>query len=80
MGPSAQLTSVQLKEINADDKNTDKCAREVKEQVEDGEEILDPANSSSVMNKVCITTNKEFEYKCVDAAVRQLNGHPIHQS
>jgi hypothetical protein len=46
MGPSAQLTSMQLKEINADDKNTDKCAREVKEQVEDGEEVLDPANSS----------------------------------
>ena len=48
MSPSAQLTSEQLKEFIEDEKNTDKGAREVQEQVEDGEEVLDPDNTSSV--------------------------------
>jgi len=46
MSLSAQLTSTQLKEIIEDEKNTDKSAREVQEQVEDGEEVLDPENTS----------------------------------
>jgi hypothetical protein len=59
MSPSAQLTSEQLKEITEDKKNTDKDAREVQERVEDGEEVLDPANTSSVVTTVLstITTN-----------------------
>jgi len=36
MSLSAQLTSEQLKEIIEDEKNMDKGAREVQEQVEDG--------------------------------------------
>jgi len=48
MSPSAQLTSEQLKVIIEDEQNTDKGAREVQELVEDGEEVHDPENTSSV--------------------------------
>ena len=61
MSPSAQLTWDQLKEIMEDEKNTDKGAWEVQEQVEDGEEVLDPANTSSVLNTVLSTINNKFE-------------------
>jgi hypothetical protein len=47
---SAQLTSKQLKEIIENEKNTGQIAREFQEQVEDGEEVLDRGNSSSVLN------------------------------
>jgi hypothetical protein len=80
MSPSGQLTSEQLKEIIEDEKNTDKDAREVQEQLEDGEEVLDPANASSVLNMVLSTINNEFEHKCLDEAVRLLNAHSIRQS
>jgi len=80
MSPSSQLTSEQLKEIIEDEENTDKGAREVQEQVEDGEEILDPANTSSAFNTVLSTINNEFEHNCLDEAVRLLNAHPIRQS
>ena len=46
----------------------------------DGEENLDPVNTSSVLNTVLNTTNKEFEHKCLDEAVRLLNAHLIRQS
>jgi flagellar hook-basal body complex protein FliE len=58
MTSSAQLTSEQLKEIIEDAKKTHKSAREVQEQVEDGEDVLDPANTSSVLNTVFSTINK----------------------
>jgi len=58
----------------------DKSAREVQEQVEDGEEVLDPANASSVLNAVLTTINNEFDHECVDEAVRLLNAHPIRPS
>jgi len=77
---SAQLTSKQLKEIIEDEKNMDEGAREGQEQVEDGEEVLDPANSSSVMITFIITINNEFEHECLDVAVRLLNAHQICQS
>jgi len=80
MTPSAQLTSKQLKEILEDQKNTDKGAREVKEQVEDGEEVINPANTSSVLNTVLGTINNKFEHECLLEAVRLLNAHPIRQS
>ena len=80
MSPSAQLTSEQLKEIIEDEKNTDKDAREVQEQLEDGEEVLDPANTSSVLNTVLSTINNEFEHECLDEAVRLLNAPSIRQS
>ena len=80
MSPSAQLTSEQLKEIIEDEKKTDQSAREVQEQVEDGEEVLDPDNTSSVLSTVLNTINNEFEHECLDEAVRLLNAHPIRQS
>jgi len=43
----AELISGQLKEIIANENNTAKGAREDQEEVEDGEEVLDPANTSS---------------------------------
>jgi len=80
MTPSAQLTSKQLKEIIEDENNTDKGAREVQEQVEDGEEVPDPANTSSVLNTVLNTINNEFEHKSLDEVLRLQNAHPIRQS
>jgi len=80
MGTSARLTSEQLKGIIKDEKKTDQSAREVQEQVEDGEEVLDPTNTSSVLNPVLNTINNQSEYECLDEAVRLLNAHPIRQS
>ena len=70
MSLSAQLTSKQLKEIIEDKRNMDKSAREVQERAEDGEEVLDPENTSSVLNTVLNTINKEFEQECLDDVVR----------
>jgi len=80
ISPSTKRTSEQLKEIIQKEKKKDKSAREVQEQVEDAEEVLDPANTSSVLIKVHITINNEFEPECLDEAVKLLNAHPIHQS
>jgi phosphosulfolactate synthase (CoM biosynthesis protein A) len=70
MGFSAQLTSEQLNEIIEYQKNTDKSAREVQEQVEKGEEVLDPENTSSIPNKGLYTINNPFEHDCLDELVR----------
>jgi len=80
MSLSAQLTSKQLKEIIENEMNTDKSAREVHEQVEDGEEVLDPENPSSVLNTVLNAINNEFEHEFLDEAVRLLNARSIRQS
>jgi hypothetical protein len=80
MGLSAQMTSKQLKEIIVDEKNKYKSAREVQGQGEDGEGVLDPENTISVLNLVLNTINNEFEHQCLDEAVRLLNARPIHQS
>jgi hypothetical protein len=80
MSPSAQLTSEQLQEIIEDEMKTDQGAREVQEQVEDGDEVLDPENTSSVMRTVPSTINNEFEHECPNEVVRLLNAHRIHQS
>ena len=61
MSISAQLTSEQLKEIIEDEKNRDKGARAVQEQVEDAEEVPDPENTSSVQNMVHNIINNEFD-------------------
>jgi len=79
MSPSAQLTSEQLKEIIEVENKTDKGVREVQEQV-DGEEDLDPENTSSVLNTVLKTINNEFEHRCPEEGVRLLNAHAIRQS
>jgi uncharacterized protein YdeI (YjbR/CyaY-like superfamily) len=60
MSPSAQLTLKQLQEIIANKKNTDNGAREVQEQLEDGEEVLDAVNSSSVLNTIVNAINHKF--------------------
>jgi len=80
MSLSAQLTSEQLKEIIENEKNTEKSAREVQEQVEDGEEVLNPENTSSGLNTVLNTINNEFEHESLDEAVSLLNARPIPQS
>jgi hypothetical protein len=79
MHPSAQRTSEQLKEIIEDQKNTDRRAREVQEQV-NVEEDLNPDNTCSVLYTVINRINKEFEHWSLDEVVRMLNAHPIHQS
>jgi len=61
MSWSAQLTPKPLKEIIEDEMNMDKSASEVQEQVQDGEEVLDPENTSLVLNTVLITMNNQFE-------------------
>ena len=48
--------------------------------MEDGEGLLDPVNTRSVLNTLLSTINNEFEHECLDEAVRLLNAHPIHQS
>jgi hypothetical protein len=63
-----------------DENNTEKDARDVQEQVEDGEEVLDQANPSSVLNKVLSTINNEFEHDSLDQEVRLLNAYSIGQS
>jgi len=80
MSLCAQLTSEQLKEIIENEKNTDNSAREVQEQLEDGEVVLDSENTSSVVNAVLNTINNEFEHECLDEAVRLLNARPIRES
>jgi len=80
MSLSAQLTSEQLKEMIEDEKNTEKSARGVQEQVENGEKVLDAEHTSSVLNTVLNTINNKFEHECLDAAVRLLNACPIRQS
>jgi hypothetical protein len=59
---------------------TDQGARDGKEQVEDGEVVLDPENTSSVLGTIFITVNNEFQQDRRDVAVRLLNVHPIRQS
>jgi hypothetical protein len=80
MSLSAQLTSEQLKEIIEYEKNMGKGTREVEEQVEDVEEVLDPENTTSVLNTVLNTINNEYEHECPDEAVRLPNARPTHQS
>ena len=80
ISPSAQLTSERLKDIIEDEKNTDKGGREVEEQVEDGEGVLNPENTSSELNAVLNTINNEFEHMCLGEAVTLQNAHPIGQS
>jgi hypothetical protein len=80
MSPSAQHTSEQLKEIIENEKKTDQGATDVQEQVEDGEGVLDPDNTSSVLSTVLNTINNEFGHECLDEVVSLLNIHPIRQS
>jgi len=79
MRSSAQLTSEQQKENIVDDNNTDKCEREVPEEVEDGEKLLDPANTSSEFNMVISRISNEFEPESRNEVIRHLNAHPIYQ-
>jgi len=65
---------VHRKEIIEDENKRDNSARDVQEQMEDGEEILNPDNSSSEYNTDINTINNELEHESYDEAVRWLNG------
>jgi len=69
MSPSAQRTLEQPKEIIENEKNTDKGALEVHEQVVNGEKVLDPANTSLVLDSVLGSINIQFEHECLNEAV-----------
>jgi hypothetical protein len=58
---------------------SDKCTREGQNQV-NGEEALNPDNTSSVLNTVLNTINNEFEQECLDEPETLLNADAIHQS
>jgi len=79
MSPSAQLTSEQQKTIIEAEKKTEQGATKVQAQV-DGEDDLDPENTSSVLNTVLNKINNEFEHECLEEAVRLLNAHLTCQS
>jgi len=80
MSLSTQLTSEQQKDIIEDEKNTDKSAWQVQEQLEDRDEVLDPNNRSALLNTVLNAVNHEFEHQCLDEAFRLRNTRPIPQS
>jgi len=79
MSPSAQLTSEQLTEITEDEKKTNKRSREVREHVEDGEEVLNPDNCGLLLNTILNTINNEFEHEFLDEQPRQQNAPQIHR-
>jgi len=62
-----------------DKENTHNGRMQVKEQVENGEEVLHPGNTSSVLNLVLSTIDYEFEHKCLDKVISLLNAHSICQ-
>jgi hypothetical protein len=80
MSPSAQLTAEQLQEIIEDEKKTHQGSGEVMEQVEDGEVVLDPDDTSLAWSTGLNTINDECEHECVDQAVRLLDSHQFRQS
>jgi hypothetical protein len=80
MSFSVQITSKQLKEIIEDDTNTNKSAREVHEQVEDGSEVVDAANTCTGLSTVPDRIDNEFDDESLDEAVRWRNTHPISHS
>jgi len=49
--------------ITEDQRKSYHGAREFQEQVEAGEEVLDPENTSSVLNSVFNTIKNKFEHK-----------------
>jgi len=79
MSQSSLHLSVQLKEIIEEEKKTEQWAQEVHEQV-NGKEILNPDYCSSVLSTVYNEICQELEPACLDAVVRLVNSHPIHQS
>jgi hypothetical protein len=48
-------------------------------QVEDAEDVLDAANTSSVVNTVLRAINNKFVHLCQDEVVSLLIVHPICQ-
>jgi len=80
MSQFAKLTSEQLKEMIEKEMESRRGAREALDQLENGEEVLDAEHRSSVLSTDLNTTNNEFDYQCLDGAVRLLNTHLIYQS
>ena len=79
MSPSAQLTAEQLKEIIEDKKKTDQDESKDQEQL-DGEEVLNPDNTCSVLSTALNSINNESTHDCLDEEVRLPNTHPNRQS
>ena len=79
MSPLAQLTLEQQKEIIEGEKESNQCAREVQEQV-DGEEVLDPDITRSVLSTVLNTIYNQVEHECPDETVSLVNACLIRQS
>jgi len=80
MSPPAELTSVQLKGIMEGRMDTKQSAREVQKQVENGKEVLNPENTSLVLNTFRNTIDNRFEHNWLDHVASLLNAHPISQS
>jgi len=80
MSTPAQLISDQLKEIIKVKMKTGNGEREAQQKVEEGEKVINPDNTSSILDTVLNTLNNKFAPKCVDEVVRLLNAHPICQS
>jgi len=78
LSPSAELTFEQLNKIFEDEKQTDRCAWEVEGNI-DGQEVLNPDNSSSQSITVLNWISNEFQYECLGEADRLLNVCPICQ-
>jgi hypothetical protein len=70
----------QLQKIFEDEKKADQGSSAVQEEVEDGNEVLNPDITRSVKSIVLNTINNQFQHECLDGVVRLLNVHPIHQS
>ena len=54
---------MQLKEIILDEIQTDNGVREAQEQVENGEEVLNPNNTCSGLNVVLNAINNKFKHE-----------------
>jgi len=80
MNTSAQHISEQLKEIINVNTKTCNGVRVVQHQVEEGEKLLNPGNTSSILDTVLSTINNKFAPECIAAVVRLLNAHPVCQS
>jgi len=73
MSPAAEFSSQQLKEIMEDNRTMDKGAWEIQEQVQHGEEVFDPGNSSSVLRAELITINNRLVSESGEEAVSLPN-------
>jgi len=60
MSPAVEVASQQLEEMMEDNRKTDNCACDIPEQVQDGDNDLNPAISCSVLSAKLITIHNRF--------------------